>query len=166
MQDQAVHNEATPRDVRIVDLPATRLAVLEHRGDPRRIDDTIRAFIAWRKRHQLQSDRYPTFNIFYNDPYQVAADDFRLDLGVAVDRDIPDDGTGITYRTLPAGRCAVLRYVGSDDYLQQAFAYLYGTWLPQSGEAPRDVPLFAQRPRSYPDVPEHEAVMDIFLSLK
>lgn len=154
------------RDVRIVDFPQTRIAVLEHRGDPARIDDSIGRFIAWRKRHHLHPDRHATFNIFYGHPPLVAASDYRLDLGVAVERDIPDDGSGILAKTLPAGRCAVLRHIGSDDHLPEAIAYLYSTWLPQSGEELRDFPLFAQRLRFYPDVPEHEAMIDIYLPLK
>lgn len=39
-------------------------------------------------------------------------------------------------------------------------------WLPQSGEAPRDFPLFLERLTCFPDVPEHEAVVDIYLPLR
>ena len=44
--------------------------------------------------------------------------------------------------------------------------FLYGRWLPASGEEARDFPLYAQRVRFFPDVPEHEAVTDVFLPLK
>jgi AraC family transcriptional regulator len=37
---------------------------------------------------------------------------------------------------------------------------------PQSGEAPRDFPLFLQRVLFLLDVPEHEAGTDVFLPLK
>ena len=59
----------------------------------------------------------------------------------------------------------MLRHVGSDDHLHAAIAYLYAQWLPRSGEEPRDFPLFVRRVRFYPDVSEHEAVVDIFLPL-
>ena len=39
-------------------------------------------------------------------------------------------------------------------------------WLPRSGEEPRDFPFFAQRVAFYPEVPEHEAVTDLFLPLR
>ena len=156
--------QATTHDIHVVDFPETRVAVLEHRGDPNRIGDSIRSFIAWRKQHHLHPNRHATFNIFYDDPYQVATEDYRLDLCVAVDRDIVGDG--IIDKIIPAGRCAVLRHVGSDDHLHASIAYLYSEWLPQSGEEPRDFPLFVQRVTFFPDVPEHEAVVDIFLPLK
>jgi AraC family transcriptional regulator len=44
--------------------------------------------------------------------------------------------------------------------------YLYAEWLPNSGEELRDYPLYFQRIRFFPDVPEHEAVTDIFLPLR
>ena len=161
-----MHNETLTRPIRIVDFPETKVAAWEHRGDPNRIGDSIRTFIAWRKRQHLHPSRYATFNIFYDDPYQVAPADYRVDLCVAIDGDMTGDGTGTVSKILPAGRCAVLRHIGSDDHLHASISYLYSEWLPQSGEEPRDFPLFVQRVRFYPDVPEHEAVVDIFLPLK
>ncbi|RDS79115.1 helix-turn-helix domain-containing protein [Dyella monticola] len=145
-------------DVHVVDFPHTNIAVLEHRGHPNLIGDSIRTFIAWRKQHHLHPSRHATFNIFY--------DDDRIDLCVAVDDDFSSDESGILSKTLPAGRCARLRHIGSDDHLLQSISYLYSQWLPQSGEEPRDFPLFVQRVRFYPDVSEHETVVDIFLPLR
>lgn len=164
LRTRYMHTTPSSRDIRIVDFPQTRLAVLEHRGDPNRIGDSIRAFIAWRKAHHLHPSRYATFNIFYDDPYQVPPQDYRFDLGVAVDRDM--SGDGIVDKLIPSGRCAVLRHVGSDDHLHASISALYAQWLPHSGEEPRDFPLFVQRLAFFPDVPEHEAVVDIFLPLQ
>ena len=47
----------TDADIRILDFPATPVALLEHRGDPARIGDTIRRFIAWRRGAGLSPDR-------------------------------------------------------------------------------------------------------------
>jgi AraC family transcriptional regulator len=69
-------------------------------------------------------------------------------------------------KLIPAGRCAVLRHVGSDDTLGQTIAYLYSEWLPQSGAELRDFPLFCERVEFFPDVPEHEAVTDVYLPLR
>ena len=166
LRTRYMHIEPSNRDIHIDHFPETRVAVLEHRGDPNRVGDSIRTFIAWRKQHHLHPSRHATFNIFYDDPYQVAPADYRLDLCVAVDREPEDEASGIVAKTIPAGRCAVLRHVGSDDHLHAAIAYMYAQWLPHSGEEPRDFPLFVRRVRFYPDVPEHEAVVDIFLPLK
>jgi AraC family transcriptional regulator len=107
-----------------------------------------------------------TFNILYGDPATTPTEDFRLDIGVAIERDIEPNKAGIVVKTIPGGRCAVLRHTGSEDSLGSAIGYVYSTWLPQSGEELRDVPLYCQRIAFFPDVPEHQAVTDIFLPLR
>lgn len=150
-------------DVRIVDFPATPVVVLPHRGSPQRIGDSIRRLIDWRVANRLSPARTATFNIFHDDPEDVAPDAYRLDLAVATDC---APGEGMVRDEIPAGRCAVLRQIGSPDDLRAAFAFLYGEWWPQSGEEARDASPFAQRVSFYPEVPEHEAVTDIFLPLR
>ena len=155
-----------PADVRIVELAPLRVAVLEHRGDPRRLFETIRSFIEWRKQNGLGRDTSRTFNILYDDPFETPAARFRFDLCATIAGDVPDNTLGVYERTIPGGRCATLRHLGSDDTLGESVRYLYGTWLPASGEEVRDFPLFLERVRFFPDVPENEAVLDLYLPLR
>ena len=60
----------------------------------------------------------------------------------------------------------MVRMTGSSDNLKPAIHFLYADWLPGSGEELRDFPIFAERVRFFPDVPENEAVTDIFLPLR
>jgi AraC family transcriptional regulator len=60
----------------------------------------------------------------------------------------------------------VLRVVGNSDDLEPAALYLYRDWLPASGEEARDFPLYCQRLLFFPEVPEHEAVAELFLPLE
>lgn len=153
--------------VRIDICKDTRVAVLEHRGDPQRIGDSIRQFIAWRKQNQLSPRGSATFNILYDDPANTEPADFRLDLCAAIEcQEVPANEFGIMTKVIPGGRCAVLRHVGSDDNLGLALKFLYTEWLPQSGEELRDFPPYVQRLKFFPEVPEHAAVTDAFLPLK
>ncbi len=154
------------RDVKVIHFDQTHLATLEHHGDPRLIGDSIRRFIAWRKENELSPRLYATFNILYEDPAGVAPEDFQMDLCVAVNRDYASPAAGIVMKTIPPGRCAVLRHMGSDDTLGESIRYLYSRWLPESGEEPRDFPIYLQRVRSFPDVPEIDAVTDVFLPIR
>lgn len=153
-------------DIRIVNFPETRIAVLEHRGDPQRIGDTVRQFIAWRKLNHLPPRHSATYNLLYDDPATAAPEDFRMDICAGTDKDIPANEHGVIAKTIPAGRCAVLRHIGSNDTLPATVHLLYAEWLPQSGEELRDFPLYFQRVKFFPDVAEHEAVTDVFLPLK
>jgi AraC family transcriptional regulator len=166
LRTQSMKIETQGHQVRLVDVEETKVAVLEHRGDPNHLGDSIRKFIAWRKQNQLRPDRNATFNILYDDPCEVEPNDYRFDLCVATDQVIEDNSFGIVSKIIPAGRCAVLRHIGSDDNLRQSISYLYSQWLPQSGEEPRDFPLYLQRIHFFPDVPEHEVITDVFLPLK
>jgi AraC family transcriptional regulator len=156
----------SPEKVGIVDFKETRVAVFQHRGDPRTIGESVRRFIEWRKINHLPPSKNATFNILYGDPRKTGPDDFRCDICVATDRDIEPNAFGIIEKTIPGGRCAVYRYIGADDAIGPIAEYLYSKWLPQSGEALRDYPLFLQRVRFFPEVPEDETVFDIFLPLK
>lgn len=153
-------------EVRIVDVDDTKVAILEHRGDPRLIGNSVRRFIEWRKLNHLPPGISATFNILHGNPADVAPEAFRLDICAAVDRDVADNPFGVVGGTIPAGRCAVLRHIGSDDTLGDAVGYLCSEWLPQSGEQRRDFPVYLQRVRFFPEVPESEAVTDVFLPLR
>jgi hypothetical protein len=89
-----------------------------------------------------------------------------VDLCVGTDQAIEADGQQIKAGEIPGGRCAVLRVVGNTDNLESAALYLYRDWLPASGEEARDFPIYCQRLSFFPEVPEHEAVVELFLPLK
>lgn len=158
--------EYRAEDVKIVHFEETRVAAFEHRGDPSLIGDSVRKFIEWRRQNNLPPKSSATFNILYNNPAEVPPEDYRLDICAATDRALAEDPPNIVAKTIPAGRCAILRHVGPDHTLGEALGYLYAAWLPASGEELRDFPPYLQRIRFFPDVPEREAVLDIFLPLR
>lgn len=156
----------TANQVKIRHVSPTPVAVMEHHGDPATIGKTIQRFIAWRKSAGLTPQVSSTFNIFHSDPYTTPPAEYRLDLCVSTDRSIEANRDHIAAGLIPEGRCAVLRVVGNTDNLESAALFLYGEWLPVSGEELRDFPLYCQRLSFFPDVPENEAVAEIFLPLK
>lgn len=153
-------------ELRIVRAEAVPVALLAHRGDPRLVGDSVRSFIAWRRQNGLPPARSATYNILHDDPGQVRPEDYRLDIAAAVPGEVAANPFGVTGSTLPGGRCAVLRHIGSDDGLGRRIHSLYSEWLPCSGEEPRDFPVYLQRVEFFPDVAESEAVTDIFLPLR
>jgi AraC family transcriptional regulator len=158
-----------PMEVSIVDFPATAIAVLEHRGAPALVYDTVQRFIDWRKTTGLSpvnSSRH--FGIAYDDPATTPPEQFRFDLGGSVTAPVPENAWGVINKSIPTGRCAVVRHLGSrdGDNLGRSIYPLYREWLPQSGEELRDFPLFFEYLNLIPQVEEHELVTDIFLPLK
>jgi AraC family transcriptional regulator len=156
----------TAQDVRILEFKPIRVATLEHRGDPKLLGESIRRFIEWRKQNRLPPRISSTFNIVYDDPETTEPAAFRFDLCAATDQEIEPNTHGVIGKLIPGGRCATLRHTGSDATLGQTLHFLYGIWLPLSGEEPRDFPLFMQRVAFFPDVPEHQSITDVYLPLK
>lgn len=158
--------ENQPANVKLITFKDTKVAALEHRGDPNLVGNSIRKFIEWRKQNNLPPQVSATFNILYDNPSETSSDDYRFDICASIERDVADNPFGVVEKNIPGGRCAVLRHIGDDANLGESITYLYSKWLPSSTEEPRDFPLFLQRVSFFPDVPEHEAITDVFLPLK
>ena len=124
----------TNDDVTIRDVHTTRVAIMEHRGDPATLGATIQRFIAWRKASGLHPKTSPTFNVWRSERRPASPADYSVDLCVGTDQPIDASGEPIKLGEIPGGRCAVLRVVGNTDNLEPAALYLYREWLPASGE--------------------------------
>ncbi|MGV8936033.1 MAG: AraC family transcriptional regulator [Allorhizobium sp.] len=153
-------------DVTIKNVAPTPVAIVEHRGDPATLQASIQRFITWRTQAGLHPGKNPTFTVWRSERRPENPADYSIDLCVGTDQ--PVSGYGETFKAglIPGGRCAVLRVTGNTHNLEPAGLYLYRDWLPQSGEEPRDFPLYCQRLNLYPDVPDHLSAADIFLPLK
>ncbi|EMP55368.1 AraC family transcriptional regulator [Marinobacter santoriniensis NKSG1] len=155
-----------PMNVEIIDFPETAVAVLEHRGSPALVNESAKRFIDWRKRTGLSPVKTSeTFGLAYDDPATTSPEAFRFDICGSVKQPVPENDQGIVNKVIPAGRCAVIRHLGSHDSIGEPAYYLYRLWLPESGEELRDFPLFFHYHNLIPDTPEHELVTDVCLPL-
>lgn len=156
----------TADDLKIRDVPATPVAITEHRGDPATLRATVQRFIAWRRATGMHLKTNPTFNVWRSERRPASPANYSVDLCVGTERPIEAKGEQIKAGEIPGGSCAVLRIVGNNDNLQPAALYLYRDWLPSSGREARDFPIYCRRLGFFAEVPEHEAVADLFLPLK
>jgi AraC family transcriptional regulator len=152
--------------VGIVDFSEVKVAALVHLGSLELLGNTINLFIDWRRKNNLSPKISRTFNIVYDDPAVTEPDKYRCEICASVKSDVKQNAHGVITKTIPAGRCAVIRHVGSDDTISETIAYLYSEWLAQSEEELRDYPIFFERVSFFPDVPETEVITDIYLPLK
>lgn len=154
----------TPDDVTIREVPATPVAILEHRGDRAGLSDTIQRFIAWRKAAGLSPETSPTFTVFRSEREPANPDDYAMDLCVGTDRSLGAD-EAMKAGTIPAGRCAVLRVNGASHNMEPDALYLYREWLPASGEEAGDFPIYCRR--HFSPAPEVAQVFaELYLPLK
>jgi AraC family transcriptional regulator len=157
-------------DPKIVTLPHTRIAVLEHRGSPLELMKSVQRFIEWRKSCDVSPNATSqTYGIAYDDPSTTKPEDFRFDIcgsiGASVGK-IPANDFGIIEKSIPAGRYVVARHLGSTDLIGKTVYALYAEWIPASGEELRDFPCFFHYIERMPKVSEHEQVTDVYLPLR
>lgn len=67
---------------------------------------------------------------------------------------------------LPAGRCAVLRYRGPYASMHAAYRWLFGQWLPSSGQQPADHPIYEDYLNDPRQVAPADLLTDIHLPLR
>lgn len=150
----------TAADVTIVTFAATPIITLRHEGPPHTLGASIGRFIAWRKANGAGPQRARTFNIF------DSGDEGEPKVTLACSR-LPGlkPGEGMGESAIPEARAARLRLTGPADDLEAPANWLYREWLPASGEALRDFPLFCERCNFGPGMPENEMVTDLYLPL-
>lgn len=154
-------------EVKLVEFKETKVAVLEHRGSPGSVNDSVGIFIEWRKASGLSPVKSSeTFGIVYDNPDTTEPEQFRFDICGSVSEDVPDNPQRVVSKVIPGGRCAVIRHLGSHDRIGDSAYYLYRDWLPESGEELRDFPLYFHYRNLLPETAEHELVTDIYLPLK
>lgn len=135
-------SEDKTMNVTIKNMPKRRLAVIEHRGSPALVGNSVNQLISWAKKQPInvQPKAGESFGFAYDDPTLTNAAEFRFDLGMTIPEQIVINDKVIIEKYLPAGRYAVAMHKGSRDTISDAVYSMYRDWLPHSGEELADLP--------------------------
>lgn len=154
-------------NVTIKNIPARRLAVVEHRGDPKKVSESVTKLISWAKGQTVSLKPKPgeAFGFAYDDPKTTPANDFRFDLAITVPNGLSLKGE-IVEKNLPAGRYAVAIHKGSRDNIGDTVYGLYRDWLPTSEEELGDLPCLFCYYNFEHEVAETELITECWLLLK
>ncbi|WP_032112529.1 AraC family transcriptional regulator [Candidatus Paracaedibacter symbiosus] len=160
-QDKMIMN------ISIKNMNARRLAVLEHRGDPKKVGDSVNKLVSWAKAQSmnLKPKAGEAFGFAYDDPKTTSPENFRFDLGISVPEKLKLDGEVIE-KQLPAGRYAVAMHKGSRDNIGDTVYGLYRDWLPESDEELGDLPCIFCYYNFDHEVAETELLTECWLLLK
>lgn len=155
-------------NIEMREINEIRLAMIEHRGDPKYVAQSVNTLIAWAKAQpmNLKPKSGDSFAFGYDDPRVVTPDEFRMDLGVRIPESLTIDSDVIVEKRIPAGRYAVALHKGSREQLGDTVYPMYREWLPQSGEELGDLPCVFSYLNFEHDVAETELLTEVWLLLK
>nr|WP_298681849.1 GyrI-like domain-containing protein [uncultured Dongia sp.] len=159
-------------NVTIRDTQAIRLAALRHVGHYLEIGPVFARLYAWAGPRGLMSATTRGLGIYYSDTKSSPPAEWRSDACISIGPDVAIDAQidagaedGPRLIDLAGGRHAVLRHQGPYAELHKAYDWLFGTWLPQSGEEPADRPCFEEYLNNPRDLPPEEWLTEISLPL-
>ncbi len=152
-------------DVEIKDLPVRRLASLPHKGEYTAIGHAFERIAMICSTRGLWPQVEGMLGIYYDDPDAVAAEDLRSAAAVIIKSDTPCEDPLIE-TAVQGGRSAVLSFKGPYAGLREAYLYLYGDWLAQSGAEPRDEPPYEVYLNDPSDTPPEDLLTEICVPLK
>lgn len=127
--------------VEIVSASPRRLAAIAHKGPYPDIGAAFQQVASVFAARNLWPQAQGMLGIYYDDPTTVAPEDLNSHAGVIVGRDF-DMPENLQDVQVPDGRMAVMHYKGPYAGLKAAYDYLFGEWLPNSGEELREAPSF------------------------
>ena len=150
-------------DVSIKDTFPRRLACLKHEGEAEEIAATFRAA----GKAISDQDLWQVCGMMvaaYGEDAPVTPETPQSCAGwLLMDTVDVDDPLGV--EVLPGGRYAVLRHVGPYENLNDAYDYLYGEWLFESGESLRNGPTFEMYLNRPEQVAPEELITMIYVPL-
>ena len=152
--------------VTIETLPPMRAAGVLHVGPPIHIGRAFQTLGGIMSARNLFPYARGMFAIYHDAPGAKPDAELRAHAAVIIANDFPADVEGLEYFDLVGGKHAVMQHKGPYATLGAAFEWLYGKWLPQSGQEPRDAPpveLYVNDPR---ETPPDQLRTDIRLPLK
>ena len=151
--------------VTIEHLNAVRCIAVPHSGPYLQIDAAMGQLFGTLAANGLLSDTTQMQAVFYDDPDLVDAKDLRS----AACSPCPDDldlpeGTQELLRA--AGAYAKLEYTGPYADMKDAYRWLYGVWLPNSGYEISERPAFETYLNSPVDTKPEDLRSDIYLPIE
>lgn len=141
--------------VEIRDLEPLTLAAIRHTGSYMQIGSSYERLYAWAAGRGLIGPATRAVALYHDDPGTVPEEALRSDAGIVLPPGI-DPGPEVRRVEVAGGRHAVIVHQGPYAELEGPYRWLYGTWLPQSGETPADRPVYEEYLNNPRDLPPTE----------
>lgn len=152
-------------EVTITEREPTRIAAIHHIGPYPGIAEVFGRLGAWAGPAGLIGPDTRFLGIYYDNPREVPAEQLRSHACLTLAGDPPADRPEeVQVLDLPGGRHALVRHTGPYENLEQTYDWIFGEWLPQSGETITAASFedYINDPR---EVPPEQLITDIYVPI-
>lgn len=164
-QTEDAMDTTTAYHATIRETPALRVAALAHSGDYINIGSTFERLMAIAGGQGLLGPWTRSLGVYYDDPASTPREALRADACLTLpDGKLPNGELQV--REIRGGRYAVTLHVGPYAELHFPYTWLYGTWLPKSGEETADAPSIEEYLNDARVVPPSALRTEIWLPLR
>jgi AraC family transcriptional regulator len=162
-----VQRGGAPMSVRMTTLTPMKVAFLRHVGpyEDEALGRTWDRLLFWAGQRGLLGPRTRLLGIDHDNPHVTPPDKLRYDACVATDQPVEPEGE-VGTQEIPGGEYAVVTHQGPYETLPEAYARLYGEWLPQSGREPAATPGFQHYRTTPRESAPQDLVTDIYVPLR
>lgn len=149
----------------IEDLPPSRAAGILHVGPYPEVGRAFQKLGSLIASRNLFAHARGMIAVYHDAPDSKPDSEYRAHAALITEETFPTDIEELEYFDLVGGKHAIMQHKGPYATLGSAYEWLFGKWLPESGEEPRDAPpveVYVNDPRT---VPANEIRTDIRLPL-
>ena len=151
-------------NVEIKDMPALRVATVQHIGPYNRISDAFTTLGKIAGPANLLGPNSTMLAIYHDDPESTPEAELRSAAGITVAPDVTLPAA-LTEQWFPGGRYACAVHVGPYEELPDAWARLMGVWLPKSGHRVSGGASFEIYRNTPADTPKEELRTELYAPL-
>jgi AraC family transcriptional regulator len=156
--------------VTVEQLPEMTVAYVRHtgpyKGDAELFGQLYGKLMQWAgPRGLLEQKEVSCMSVYHDDPEVTDENRLRVSACLTVPADTPVSGE-VGKMKIDGGSYAVARFELAEDEFQEAWNYVYGEWLPESGYQPDDRPCFERCCNDPATHPEKKHIIDICVPVK
>ncbi len=132
-------------EIEIIEFSPLSLLGYDHQGDYMEIGQAFEKLMIDTSTLGLVTDATRSIGLYYDDPKSVPTNQLRSTACITIDNSSDElVNSDLKRYDIPAGRCATVTHKGSYAELEKPYDWLFGSWLPQSGEEAIDFPPFEE----------------------
>ncbi len=157
-------------DVKVVERKAVKVVYVRntgaYAGDESLFHGMFEKLCKWAGPRELLSNPDTQWLTIYHDNPEITDENLqRISVCMTITDDIEGDGE-IGTMTVAGGKYAVGQFELSSDEFGDAWMYLCGEWLPESGYQAADIPAFELYLNDPEQHPEKKHIVEIYIPIK